>query len=152
MSGNPPSSASGNPVPHPASRLTDDAAAAPGTGSAEPGTAGTPRRRRAAAAAAPVTGKPHKPCSHPPKSRPAAYDRRPAAGPGRTPRRAQRRSEETRQVRVELPEEPPQLTPEAALALLRVLLQARATRRGEDGDQPVTDDPARSATGQERKG
>ena len=53
---------------------------------------------------------------------------------------------------MELPEEPPQLTPEAALALLRVLLKARAARRGEEGDQPVTGHPAPSAIGQERKG
>jgi hypothetical protein len=55
-------------------------------------------------------------------------------------------------VQVELPEEPPQLTPEAALALLRVLLKARAARRGKEGDRPVTDDPARSAAGHEGKG
>jgi hypothetical protein len=34
-------------------------------------------------------------------------------------------------VRVELPEEPPKLTPQAALALLRVLLDARARATGE---------------------
>jgi hypothetical protein len=99
----------------------------------------------------PLTGRRQKPCSHPPKRRSAAYDRRPAAGPGRTPRRAQRRSAETRQVRVEVPEEPPQLTPEAALALLRVLLKAHAARHSEEGDRPVTGHPPRSATDPERK-
>src|SRR6266581_68720 len=103
-SGTPPSS-------HAATAATDGTSAVPGAGNARPGTAGTPRRHHRAGVAAPVTGKLHKPCSHPPKPRPAAYDHRPAAGPGRTPRRTQRRSPQTRQVRVELPEEPPQLTP-----------------------------------------
>ena len=37
-------------------------------------------------------------------------------------------------MRVELPEEPSQLTPEAALALLRVLLDTRARATGELAD------------------
>lgn len=46
---------------------------------------------------APLSGRPPKPCSHPRQSRPAAYDHSPAAGPGRTPRCAQRgRSQQTK--------------------------------------------------------
>jgi len=101
---------------------------------------------------APLTGRPHKPCSSPPQSRPAAYDHSPAAGPGRTPRRAQRRWEQTRKIRVELPPQPPQLTPEAALALLRILLTARAAREHQQGHQPLTGHPSHSATDPEGKG
>lgn len=101
---------------------------------------------------APLTGRPHKPCSPPPQSRPAAYDHSPAAGPGRTPRRAQRRWEQTRKIRVELPREPPQLTPEAALELLRVLLKARAARGHQQGHRPVTGHPSHCATDPEGKG
>jgi hypothetical protein len=54
-------------------------------------------------------------------------------------------------VRVELPDEPPQLAPQAALALLRVLLKAYAARHGAEANQTVTDHPAQSATGQKRK-
>jgi hypothetical protein len=123
----------GNSTPAPASGMPRD-------GNGIPQRAGGMPRR-------PLTGKPHSPCSHPPKPRSAAYDRRPAAGPGRTPPRTQRRSaEQTRQVRVELPEEPPQLTPEAALALLRILLKARAAQHQEQ-DRPVT-----GAAGAQRKG
>jgi hypothetical protein len=101
---------------------------------------------------APLTGRPHKPCSPPPPSRPAAYDHNPAAGPGRTPRRTQRRWEQTRKIRVELPQEPPQLTPEAALALLRILLTARAARQHQQGHRPVTGHPAHPATDPKGKG
>jgi hypothetical protein len=155
MTGTGPQPAGGMSAPHPDSRpatATMLGKAATDSGNTVPGIAGAARRLAAGAAAAPVTGKPHKPCSHPPKRRPAAYDRRPAAGPGRTPRRAQRQSAETRQVRVELPDEPPRLTPEAALALLRVLLQARAARRDRGRANQVTDNPGRSAVGSERKG
>jgi DNA modification methylase len=112
----------------------------PATATGERHRGAAQRRHRRPATGAPVTGKPKRrpvtgrlqqPCSRPPKPRPPAYDHRPAAGPDRTPRRTQRRSTETRQVRVELPEEPPRLTPEAALALLRVLLKTRAARRDE---------------------
>jgi hypothetical protein len=130
----------------------DGNSAVPGTGNPGPGTAGTARQHTGRAAPAPVTGKPHKPCSTPPKPRPATYDRRPAAGPGRTPRRAQRQSEPTRQVCVELPEEPPQLTPAAALALLRVLVKAHTERPSGQTGQPMTDHLARSADDPERKG
>src|SRR5450755_3017579 len=74
----------------------------------------------------PLTGKPHNPCSHPPKRRGAAYDRRPAPGPGRTQRRARPRVPDRQEVRVILPDEPPRLTPAAARVLLRILLKAWA--------------------------
>jgi hypothetical protein len=156
MTGSTAPRAGGNSERHPDSRPANQPAngtpAVPGSGHAAPGTAGTARRHTARAATAPVTGRPHKPCSPPPKPRPAAYDRRPTAGPGRAPRRAQRQSAQTRQVRVELPDEPPQLTPGAARALLRVLLKAHAARNSEQADQTVTDHSARSATGMEGKG
>jgi hypothetical protein len=81
----------------------------------------------------PLTGKRQKPCSSPPKRRGPAYDRRPAAGPGRTPRQTQRHGTTRRPVRVVLPKEPPRLTPAAARALLRVLLKARAAQNDEEG-------------------
>ena len=153
MSGTAPQPAGGTPppdgtsLPHPASRPagppTRSKPALPGTGNPGSGTAGPPQRHRSGAVATPVAGKPHKPCSRPPKPRDAAYDRRPAAGPGRTSRRTQRRSTQTRQVQVELPEEPPQLTPEAAWALLRVLLKARAARHdAQEGARPMAQQPA----------
>src|SRR5215467_642934 len=117
-----------HPASQAATRPTDGTPAVPGSGNARPGTAETARRRHTRAPTVPVTSRRHKPCSSPPKPRPAAYDRRPAAGPGRTPRRAQRQSAETRQVRVELPEEPPQLPPQAARVLLRILLKAHAAQ------------------------
>jgi hypothetical protein len=52
---------------------------------------------------APLTGRPHKPCSPPPQSPPAAYDHSPAPRPGRTPRRAQRRLEQPRKLRGHCP-------------------------------------------------
>ena len=78
------------------------------------------------AAGKPLTGRRQKPCSHPPKSRPEAYPRRPGAGPGRA--RAHRHGASRRPVRVVLPDEPPLLTPAAARALLRVLLKAHAAQ------------------------
>jgi hypothetical protein len=86
---------------------------------------------------APLTAKPPKPWSRPRQSRPAAYDHRPAPGPGRTPRRAQRgRSQQTKKLRVELPPQPPQLTPDAALALLRVLLTVHTARAHQKEHRP----------------
>jgi hypothetical protein len=82
-------------------------------------TGGMPRR--------PVTGKPHSPCSRPPKPRGAAYDHRPAAAPGRASRRTRRRATDRQEVRVILPDDPPQVTPAAARALLRILLDVTAT-------------------------
>jgi hypothetical protein len=53
---------------------------------------------------------------------------------------------------VEVPDEPPPLTPAAALALLRVLLKARAARHGEKGDRPMTDNLTQPIAAQEGKG
>jgi hypothetical protein len=86
------------------------------TGAAQPPADGAARK--------PVTRRGQQPCSGPPKRRGAAYDRRPGAGPGRTPRGTQRHGTGRRPVRVILPDEPPTLTPAAARALLRVLLKA----------------------------
>jgi hypothetical protein len=81
----------------------------------------------------PVTGKPHFPCSHPPKPRGAAYDRRPAPGPGRTRRHAAARlADRQEEVRVIVPDQPPALTPAAARALLRILLDGRAQMGGHE--------------------
>jgi hypothetical protein len=90
------------------------------------------------AAKRPVTGRRQRPCSHPPKPGPGAYDRRPGAGPGRAPHRTQRHGIDRRPVRVVLPDEPPALTPVAARALLRILLKAhaRATGHQRTEDQP----------------
>ena len=79
----------------------------------------------------PLTPRGQTPCSPPPKTRPEGYPRRPGAGPGRT--RAHRHGDSRRPVRVVLPDEPPQLTPAAARALLRVLLKAHAAQT----DQPA---------------
>lgn len=79
---------------------------------------------RAAAAKRPLTGRRQKPCSHPPKRRTGAYDRRPGAGPGRT-NRTQCHGDGRRPVRVILPDEPPVLTPAAARTLLRILFIAQ---------------------------
>lgn len=63
-----------------------------------------------------VTRTPQRACSPPPKSGPAAYPRRPGA----------QRDGERPPVRLELPGEPPRLTPAAARALLQILLKAYA--------------------------
>jgi hypothetical protein len=59
---------------------------------------------------------PDETCPPPPKSGPAAYPRRPGA----------QRDGERPPVRLELPGEPPRLTPAAARALLQILLKAYA--------------------------
>jgi hypothetical protein len=82
-----------------------------------------------------LTGKRQRPCSSPPKRRRTAYDHRPAAGPGRPPRRTQRRGADRRPVRVVLPDEPPQLNPAAARALLRILLKAWTAEDQAAGDE-----------------
>src|SRR5947209_9165635 len=142
-----------NPVPNP---RTDSPATATAPNPAGPNTQETQHDSIADPPAdtvtAPLTGRPHKPCSRPPQSRPAAYDHSPAAGPGRTPRRAQRgRLEQTRKLQVELPQEPPQLTPDAALALLRVLLTVRTARQHQKEHRPLTGHPSHSATDPEGK-
>src|SRR5262249_50750329 len=67
-------------------------------------------------------------------------------------RRAQRRLEQPRKKRGALPQEPPQLTPEAALALLRVLLKARTAREHQQGHPPVRGHPLHSTTDPEGEG
>jgi hypothetical protein len=54
-----------------------------------------------------------------PRNRP--YDNRPRSGPVNAKQRTPRKTDE---IRVDLPDEPPTLTPEAARALLRILLKA----------------------------
>jgi hypothetical protein len=101
---------------------------------AQPPTTGRPAPP--AAAKKPLTARPHKPCSHPPKPRTGAYDRRPGAGPGRARHRTQCHGDGRRPVRVVLPDEPPVLTPAAARTLLRVLLKAHAAQNDrEEGDR-----------------
>ncbi len=56
----------------------------------------------------------------PPKTRNRPYDNRPRSGRAR----AARPTQHEQAVRVILPDEPPQLTPGAAAALLRILLKA----------------------------
>ena len=62
-----------------------------------------------------------KPCSAPRKSRNRPYDNRPRSGPAPA---KQRTPSEAVAIRVDLPDEPPRLTPEAARVLLRILLKA----------------------------
>jgi hypothetical protein len=57
----------------------------------------------------------------PPKRRNRPYDNRPRSGPARATRRTPHDDEA---VRVVLPDEPPHLTPGAAVALLRILVKA----------------------------
>jgi hypothetical protein len=88
---------------------------------------------------------PQKPCSAPPKRRPAAYDHRPGAAPGRPARHPQRHSAaDVEPVQVLLPDEPPRLTPAAARALLRVLLKASAEKGTE-----MTDDLTLATEGED---
>jgi hypothetical protein len=91
------------------------------SGTAQPPSPGTPVPP--GAAKRPLTGRRHKPCSHPPKRHCGAYDRRPGAGPGRT-HRTHCHGVSRRPVRVIVPDEPPVLTPAAARTLLRILLKA----------------------------
>ncbi len=62
-----------------------------------------------------------KPRSAPHKTKNRPYDNRPRSGPDQAKRRT--RHGETA-VRVVMPDEPPQLNPEAARVLLRILLKA----------------------------
>jgi hypothetical protein len=62
-----------------------------------------------------------KPCSAARKSKNRPYDSRPRSGPDRTKRHTPQGSDA---VRVVMPDEPPQLNPEAARVLLRILLKA----------------------------
>jgi hypothetical protein len=56
------------------------------------------------------------------------------------PHRARRESEDRKRIRVILPDEPPELTPGAARALLRILVKAhaQATQHERTEDRPVT--------------
>jgi len=122
-------------IPEPANGMpsTRDGMPSPGNGM-PPETSGMPEGGNGMPSR-PLTGKPHFPCSHPPNRSSPAYDRRPAAGPGRASRRARPRTADRQQeVRVILPDEPPMLTPAAARALLRVLLKARPAGAGQADD------------------
>ena len=77
------------------------------------------------------TGK-EKACSAPRKSRNRPYDNRPESRPAPAKRPAPR---ETDAIRVVLPAEPPALNPEAARALLRILLKAHERLNGIDNPQ-----------------
>ena len=72
------------------------------------------------------------PCSAPHKSRKRPYDNRPRSGPVPAKQRTPRKTDA---IRVDLPDEPPTLTPEAAWALLRILIKARDRLNGTDNPQ-----------------
>jgi len=81
-------------------------------------------RKRANAADetnAETTGQKKRACPGPPKTQNRPYDNRPESGPARATRST---SQDANAVRVDLPDEPPRLTPGAARALLRILLKA----------------------------
>ena len=63
-----------------------------------------------------------KACSGPPKRKTRPYDNRPRSGQAPAKPRASRKTDA---IRVDLPADPPTFTPEAAWALLRILLKAR---------------------------
>jgi hypothetical protein len=73
-----------------------------------------------------------KACSAPPKRKTRPYDNRPRSGPAPAKQRPPRKTDV---IRVDLPDEPPTLTPGAAWALLRILLKARDRRNGTDNPQ-----------------
>jgi hypothetical protein len=103
----------------------------------EDGTTGTgetaPAYRHAARPATrPVTGKPQRPCSHPPKPRPPSYDHKAKSGPGRATRPRTSRAPDATPVRLILPGQPLALPPAAARVLLRILLAAHAEQTGRD--------------------
>jgi hypothetical protein len=72
-----------------------------------------------------------KACSAPHKSRNRPYDNRPRSGPANA---KQRTPGKTDAIRVDLPHELT-LTPEAAWALLKILIKARDRRNGTDNPQ-----------------
>jgi hypothetical protein len=88
-----------------------------------------------------------RPCSTPPKTRAGAYAPRHGASPGRSPRGKRRHDDSRRPVRLELPAEPPELTPAAARALLRILIKAHAAQGGDREMQ--NQQPALPADGRE---
>ena len=71
-----------------------------------------------------------KACSAPHKPRNRPYDNRPRS----VTNRAKRRTRNTDAIRVDLPDELT-LTPEAAWALLKILIKARDRRNGTDNPQ-----------------
>lgn len=77
---------------------------------------------------------PQKPCSAPPKRRPAAYHHRPRQAPGQT-RAHHRSAADPQPIRVIVPAELPELTPAAALALLRILRAAQPTPERDDREE-----------------
>jgi hypothetical protein len=89
-----------------------------------------------------MTRRKQRACAGPPKSGVRPYDNRPAAGPGRAPRR----KPGTQQVRLVLPAEPPPLSPGAARALLRILVKAHA-QLTETDDQTTDHDDKKDKKG-----
>ena len=67
-------------------------------------------------------------CSAAPKTKTRPYDNRPGPGPAPAKRRSPRKTDA---IRVDLPDELT-LTPEAAWALLRILIKDRDRRNGTD--------------------
>ena len=73
-----------------------------------------------------------KACSAAHKSRSRPYDNRPRSGPANA---KQRTPHKTDAIRVDLPDEPLTLTPEAAWALLKILIKARDRCNSTDNPQ-----------------
>jgi hypothetical protein len=73
-----------------------------------------------------------KACSAARKTKNRPYDNRPGSGPAPAKQRAPRKTDA---IRVDLPDEPPVLTPEAAWALLRILIKAHDRLNGTDNPQ-----------------
>jgi hypothetical protein len=66
-------------------------------------------------------------CSAAPKRKTRPDDNRPRSGPANAKQRTPRKTDAIRQ---DLPDEPPTLTPEAARALLRILIKAHDRLNG----------------------
>jgi hypothetical protein len=75
-------------------------------------------------------------CSAPHKTKNRPYDNRPGSGPAPAKQRAPRKTDA---IRVDLPDEPPTLTPEAAWALLRILIKAHDRLNGTANPQGDTE-------------
>ena len=73
-----------------------------------------------------------KACSAAHKSRNRPYDNRPGSGPANAKQRTPRKTDA---IHVDLPDDPPTFTPEAAWALLRILIKARDRLNGPDDAQ-----------------
>lgn len=98
------------------------------TGTTQPSSGDRRRQRHGCAAAMAPQGHRDRRHSAPPKLRPGAYA--PSAGAGPDRRAVRRPAPLAQPVQVLLPEEPPELTPAAAKALLRILLKAYAPQEG----------------------